>query len=331
MIRVAIVGIGFGQAAHLPAFRMDTRALVHGVCASTPERARAVAERHGIAVAYADWRAAIADEEVHALALAVPPDVQQEILPAALAAGKHVFCEKPLGVAVAALEPLPELARARGLAALVNFWQPELATWRAATAAFASGRLGELKSVEVSWHVLTRAHATAEDSWKTNDVHGGGCLHAFGSHLLHNIESLVGPLARVAARRLYRGRADTGLHLWGELAGGAPLAAALTTDAFGGTGHRIAIYGEAGRLVLENPGPDHALGFTLDLGLADGTTERTGGDDRAGRVECTARLVARFLDWASGGRPARPDLADGLRAQRLIAACTASGGGWVVP
>jgi len=68
---------------------------VDAICASSPARAAAVAERLSIPRAQGDWRAMVQDPELDALALSVPPQLQAEIALATVHVGKHLFAEKP--------------------------------------------------------------------------------------------------------------------------------------------------------------------------------------------------------------------------------------------
>src|SRR5271167_2341818 len=99
-ISVGIVGIGYGQHVLAPAFAADERCQVAAICASTADRAEVVAQRLLIPRALGDWRALVADPEIDVLAIAVPPALQAPLVLAAAAAGKAVFCEKPVAPTV---------------------------------------------------------------------------------------------------------------------------------------------------------------------------------------------------------------------------------------
>ena len=104
-IRVAVLGLGFGQAVHVPAFRAAGAEVV-AIAGSTAERAKAVAERLRIPRAVGGWRELVDDPMIDALSIALPPAVQAEVVVAAAATGKHVFCEKPAAVTVAQAEAM---------------------------------------------------------------------------------------------------------------------------------------------------------------------------------------------------------------------------------
>jgi predicted dehydrogenase len=90
-LRIGIVGIGYGQHVLLPVFQTDERAVVEAICASTQDRAQTVADEHHVPLAFGDWREMLS--HVDAVAVAVPPTQQPEIVLAALEMGKPVFAE----------------------------------------------------------------------------------------------------------------------------------------------------------------------------------------------------------------------------------------------
>ncbi|UBF28451.1 Gfo/Idh/MocA family oxidoreductase [Kovacikia minuta CCNUW1] len=95
-IQVGVVGIGFGQQVHVPAFQLDDRCQVQAICASTVERATEVAQRLKVDRALGNWQELVADPTIAAISIATPPAIQTEVAIAALTQGKAVFCEKPL-------------------------------------------------------------------------------------------------------------------------------------------------------------------------------------------------------------------------------------------
>ena len=79
-VRVGIIGAGFGQQVHVPAFRADARCEVVAICARTLEHAARAAERLGIPQAYGDARQMLADGQVDGVSIAVPPVAQPDLV-----------------------------------------------------------------------------------------------------------------------------------------------------------------------------------------------------------------------------------------------------------
>jgi predicted dehydrogenase len=331
-IRVGIIGLGVGCAVHAPAFGADARATVVAVAGRDAGRAADAAARLGGGVrGLGDWRALVDAPDVDAVSIAVPPAAQPAVVEAAAAAGKAVFCEKPLAASLADAERALAAVRAAGVAHAIDFTFPGIDAWQRARALLAEGRLGRVVHVSYRWHVETWASRAGIDTWKRRPTEGGGVLYNFGSHVLHNIEWLVGPLGDLGAvvhgTGVRHGRAVT---LAARLAGdGGDVRVDIATDAPHGGGHHVAVYGEAGTLVLANPGADYASGFAVDLfGREDGSPVRVvapvAAPDGDGRVAVVARLAARFLDAVAGGPPASPNLSDGMRVQVLLDAAARS-------
>jgi len=194
---VGIIGIGFGQAVHAPVFQSDARSEVVAICASTKERARAVADRLNIPQAFGDWRAVVASPDVAAVSIAVPPALQPEIAIAAARAGKHVFCEKPLALSCAQAEAMLDVVRASGVANAIDLEFAELPAYRAAEQLLRSGQLGAIDSVAFTWEVRTRSRPA--DSWKEQAGSGGGSLGGFAAHAIYLIERLFAPVVRLSS------------------------------------------------------------------------------------------------------------------------------------
>jgi predicted dehydrogenase len=115
-LSAAVVGTGFIGVVHADALRR-LGVEVLGVVGSTPERAQA----KGIAPAYESYEAMLADDRVDVVHLATPNHLHHGQAKQALAAGKHVVCEKPLAVSAAESSELVELAERAGLVHCTNF------------------------------------------------------------------------------------------------------------------------------------------------------------------------------------------------------------------
>lgn len=339
-MRVGIVGLGFGQRVLLPAFQAHPRCEVVGLCGLRPEHTREVAGGLGIP-AYGAWQDLVDDPRIDAVAIATPPESHGAIAAAAFSRKKHVFCEKPLAASLDAAQKMTSAAAAAGTANMVDFELPEGAEWQRARELVASGALGRLRYVSVTWHLQTYANRQGLTSWKTRPSDGGGALNEFVSHCYHYLEWLLGPVLLVWSAPVDDGERaadrDDVVVLSLRLLAGATVSVSVCTDAIGGDGHAIRVYGESGTLALVNPTADHACGFALYLGTRGGARlEResvagavtdAGAD---GRIDAVGRLVGRFATWALSGRESRPSFADGFRVQMLLDAAWRSRreGGW---
>jgi predicted dehydrogenase len=330
-LRVAVIGGGFGQHVVVPAFRRDPRAAVELVCLSSEPRARAVADRLGVARASGDWRAVVGDPAIDAVAISVPPALQAEIAVAAARAGKHVLAEKPLAMTTREARAMAEAVDAAGVVGGVDFEFRELAAWQRARELVAGGAIGRVRQAYIHWMVETFAYRPAQvgqASWKREAAAGGGTINLFASHSLDAVAWMLGPIARVAARLTAPtpGAAEARVDAWLALADGTPVSLAIAADATVANAHRLEIFGDDGALVLENRGGDYAAGFTLALGrrgepwhAVELPAIEAGAD---GRIVAVGGLVRRFVDAVLARGPAAasfsPGFADGVAAQRAI-------------
>ncbi len=335
-LRVGIIGLGFGQRVLVPAFQLDRRYAVTALCATSVERARAAARSLGVPHAYGDWQAMVAAPDLDVIAVATPPAVQPDIIRAALAQRKHVFCEKPLATTREAAQALLAAARQAGVAHMVDFEFPEAEEWRRAKTFLERGTLGALRHAVVSWQMETYANRAGLSSWKTRADMGGGTLNLFVSHTFSYMEWLLGPVRCLSARLFPAGAEpesdgnDTLAVLCLVMENGMPVSVTVSAQALFGNGHVVEVYGERASFVLENRTPDYVRGFTLRYGergqsaLAELPVEAWQSREGDGRIGAVARLVQRLADWIETGRPSRPSLEEGYRVQCLLEAARES-------
>ncbi len=335
VVRVGIVGTGFGRYGHLPAFRRDARCEVVALAARSRDRVEAFASRLRVPQAFGDWRALIDNGSLDALAVATSPADQKDIAEAALRRGIAVFAEKPLAANLEHALELARLADTSGCANVVNFIFPELTSWRLTKKLLDDGAVGSLRHVAVDWRMEGHSQRERVVNWKTNVSEGGGVLQHFGSHTLHYMEYLFGPVAELSATLTSASdlgsRADTMATLCLQFDSGLSGAAYLCSAATQASVHKIEIYGSDGGLVLQNTSEDPVFGFELKMASRDSpdhvliATEAIGRNPAEdSRVEPVSRLASRFLDWCIYGAPTAPSFREGLRVQQLIAAAQQS-------
>lgn len=187
-----IVGTGFIGPAHLEALRrLGIR--VSGLVERDVETALAKAKELGIERAYSSLDEALADPEVSVVHLAVPNNLHAPYAEAALAAGKHVICEKPLALSSSESEKLAALARRSGLVAAVNYNLRFYPLVREAREIVASGKLGKVFLAHGSYLQDWLLYDT-DWSWRL-DSSQGGALRAvtdIGTHWLDMISYVTG-------------------------------------------------------------------------------------------------------------------------------------------
>ncbi len=177
-LKAAVAGTGFIGAVHVEALRR-LGVKVIGVCASTPERA----EAKGLAPAYESYEAMLADPHVDVVHVTTPNHLHHAQVRNALAAGKHVVCEKPLATTSAESAELLELAAKSGLVHCTNFNLRFYPMAHQARALAASGDLGAVWNVHGSYLQDWLLYPT-DWNWRLEPEKGGGlrAVADIGSH-----------------------------------------------------------------------------------------------------------------------------------------------------
>ncbi|EFE65953.1 oxidoreductase [Streptomyces viridosporus ATCC 14672] len=210
-LRVGMVGYAFMGAAHSQGWRTAGRVFdlplspeLTVVCGRDADAVRAAADRHGWADAETDWRALVERDDVDLVDICTPGDSHAEIALAALAAGKHVLCEKPLANTVAEAEAMvraADEARERGKVAMVGFNYRRVPATALARRMVAEGRLGALRHVRVTYLQDWLVDPAFPLTWRLRrDQAGSGSLGDLGAHIVDLAQYLAGErLAGVSA------------------------------------------------------------------------------------------------------------------------------------
>jgi predicted dehydrogenase len=194
-----VVGTGFGCITHVRALRA-AGIRVHALVGRDPERTRRRAEQFGVGTALTSIDDALALDGVDAVTIATPPHTHAQLARAAIAAGKHVVCEKPFARDAAEARHVLAAAEAAGIVHLIG---TEF-RWDAGQATLArtirSGAIGEPRLATVLMIVPMLADPTAEvPAWWADDAAGGGWFGAHGSQVIDQLRVTLGELAGVSA------------------------------------------------------------------------------------------------------------------------------------
>ncbi|OIH94076.1 Gfo/Idh/MocA family protein [Curtobacterium sp. MCBA15_001] len=235
-LRVAMIGHGFMGAAHSQAWRtaprffdLDAEPEMTVVVGRDPDRTEAARVQYGWQRASTDWRAVVADPEIDVVDVVSPGSSHVEIAIAALRAGKHVLCEKPLANTVAEAEAMVDAARAareRGVRAMVGFSYRRVPAIAFARQLVADGRVGTVRQVRA---LYLQDWLTDEDgpmTWRLDKaLAGSGSLGDIGAHAIDLAEHVTGAqLATVS------GTLETFVHERPLLAEGVGLSGTASTE-----------------------------------------------------------------------------------------------------
>lgn len=202
-LNVAMVGHAFMGNAHSQAWRVAPRFFdlplsprMHVVVGRDAARAEEAAQRLGWDESATDWREVVARDDVDLVDICTPGHTHAEIAIAALAAGKHVLCEKPLANSVAEAEEMAavaERAAADGVRAMVGFTYRRVPAVALARKLVAEGRLGQLRHVRAVYLQDWISDPEAPLSWRLDkELAGSGALGDIGAHAVDLAQFITG-------------------------------------------------------------------------------------------------------------------------------------------
>jgi len=185
-VNLGVIGVGgWGGTGHMRAYADSRHARVVAVCDVVLDRARQVAAQFGVPQAFDDYRALLALPEVEAVDVATPNDAHHDIVLAALAAGKHVLCEKPLALSVADAREMALVAAERGRRGAVNFLHRYVPSARYVKLLLDEGALGRIHHCNVTYAQGWLTDSSFPRVWRLNRaVAGTGVLGDLGSHTI---------------------------------------------------------------------------------------------------------------------------------------------------
>jgi predicted dehydrogenase len=200
---VGLIGYAFMGAAHSQAWRtaphffdLPLHPRLTVLAGRDADRVADAAERLGWSDTETDWRRVIERDDVDLVDICTPGDTHAEIAIAALEAGKHVLCEKPLANTVAEAEAMTEAAvkaAARGVRSMVGFTYRRVPAIGLARTLVADGRLGDIRHVRAQYLQDWIADPNAPMSWRLEkDKAGSGALGDIGAHIVDLTQYITG-------------------------------------------------------------------------------------------------------------------------------------------
>ena len=233
----------------VPATRAAERCEVVAIGSRDRGRAEAAASELGIARAYGSYDEVLADPDVDAVYISLPNHLHPEWTIAAASAGKHVLCEKPLAMTAAEAEGMITACEAEGVLLMEAFMYRLHPTWEAVREIAASGRIGELRSVQ-SWFSYFNDDPT---DIRNIPETGGGALFDIGCYSVNLSRMLFAAEPTRTQARVLRGPAmgidvlTSGIL---EFPGGV---ATFTCSTRAEPDQRVHVYGTRGRISVEIP------------------------------------------------------------------------------
>ena len=354
---VAVIGYGFIGKVHTYAYRnlpfyydpAPAPIRLVGVCTSRPETAEKARREGGFEIGTADAQALIERPDVDIVNICTPNHLHAGELIAAIGAGKHIYCDKPITGAWSDAQRVEKaLAKYRGIGQMTlncRFTPPALR----AKQLIEEGFLGEVAQFRAGYYHSGSLDARKPMGWKQEAAAGGGVINDLASHVVDIVDWLIGPLAEVQAetRLLYPQRPDRqGRNVTVEAEDAVNILARLRAGGIGSIEASKIAAGTSDELRLEIHGTRGALRFNtmqpncLETYSLSDPEEPLGGTRGWRRIDTVHRYpkpggwpgpkfavgwirshihcLYCFVEAVAAGRPARPSLQEGIRLQYLL-------------
>ncbi len=283
-LRIGIVGAsvnrGWGWRSHIPAILGLPDCELAAICTAHQETADEAAKATGAKHAFADYRQLVEHPDVEAVTIAVRVPWHREIALAAIAAGKHVYCEWPLGVNPGEVAEMTAAAKAAGVCAMPGM-QGRVAPWVLYFRhLIEQGYVGRLLTVNAR---LTMAHPyqRAGIAWAAKRAGGNHILTIQTAHMLDivsfacgglrtvsSVDSTMVPQWTLPSGETIEVDAPDQASIRGTLGNGASVSAHFAYVPHHGAGWRLEAYGDQGTLVATSPGPAMVMPNRIQGGAA---------------------------------------------------------------
>lgn len=358
---------GFGSMGKVHAYCVDNlkyyysplpfEARIVGVCTTSAEKSRSAAERYGFRTAADSEDALINDPDIDIIDICTPNVYHYGTLKKAIAAGKHVYCEKPLCTSAAQAREIAELAAVHKKTYGTVFNNRFIAPIMRAKQIIGEGRLGRILSFSAEYLHNSCTDTERPAGWKQDSgICGGGVLFDLGSHVIDLVYFLCGSFEAVSGKaqiayanrtgvdgKPWQTNADEAFYMTATLASGAVGTVTVSKLVQGANDDMtLCIYGERGSLKFSLMQPNYLYFYD-----ASAKTPALGGFNGYTAIECVGRYPApgggfpapkapsswirghvesmySFLNAVHAGVPHAPSFEDALHVQAVMDAAYAS-------
>ncbi|MBI2196488.1 Gfo/Idh/MocA family oxidoreductase [Candidatus Daviesbacteria bacterium] len=326
MIKVGIIGSGFGLYGLLPAFNSTVGCKVIAICGKKTERLVKYCQSIGLGKIYTSWQEMLATEKINAVAIAVPPNAQHNIIRAALRKNLHIFAEKPLALNYQQAKELLRIATKKKITNAVDFIFPEIEAWQKVKEMIDKKVYGKLRHISLNWDFLSYDIKNKISSWKTNTREGGGALSYYFSHSLYYLEYLAGEITGIKSQFFYSKESinsgEVGLDLLLSFKTGIKGYAHISISTKVYNKHQLIFQCEKGAIILKNESGS-VTDFVIKIYSEKKETkiklkEKPKKIDEDERVRIVKKIAARFIYCCAHKEQMIPSFKEGVRVQELI-------------
>ncbi len=350
MIRLGVIGGGFGAEGHLAAISGLPDAKVTAVADSGS--GRLLARLPDVSIYRSSWRDLLTTS-VDAVCIVTPPVTHQQMVLALLDVGKHVLCEKPFGMDLFQSLQMADAASNANVTAAVTFQYRFEPGFQALKKLVDDKRIGELQSVDCVWLTSGRHDPRSPWTWRNDAVQGGGVVGAFLSHVVDLLHWLTGDRVQgveasteILVPRRPRGdgavvevTAEDSVRARLELEGGVWVHCQISNCHAENLGMRMELTGSEGKLVYSHTPPFTAEMQLVHLHIHGETPQLVfNAGDFLGPVSGDTRLPAlrklfqSFIQTTKHENPSNlPTFEDGCAVQQVLHAVrqSAASRSWV--
>lgn len=270
-IKVGLVGArangGWSPVAHIPALKVLENIELAAVCTSRTESAKLASKAYNVKRVYSDYNELIAQEDIDLISVVVKIPNHYEVVKAALHAGKHVFCEWPLGNDLNESEELTLLAKEKGVVTTIGLQGQHSPELNHIKELVASGWLGELVSAKMVMQTTASYERDSQKAWE-NEIHRNATLFSIcGGHTLYYFSRCLDDITEVSAQMNTSIKQitlkDTGaqvnnpiadqIFINGTLINDIPFSIEISAIPFHSNGWRMEVYGTRSTIIATSP------------------------------------------------------------------------------
>lgn len=200
-LRFGVVGAGgFAEVCHVPGLQKHPQAEVVALCGRNEANCRAMADRLGIPDIHTDYHDLVDRADIDAVTVATPDALHEAVAMAALKAGKHVFCEKPLTKTVEQAREVTSVARQSGLVHMVAFTFRYNRSLERLKEMLKQGAIGQPTYISCEVHWPSAMNPNGTSAWRNYaEDSAAGILGDMGIHFFDTIQYILSPVTSLSA------------------------------------------------------------------------------------------------------------------------------------
>ena len=344
IIKVGLVGAsatgGWSPVAHIPALKALKNIELAAFCTSRPESAKAASEAFGIKRVYHNVKELVAQSDIDIISTVVKIPNHYKIVKAALEAGKHVYCEWPMGANLHETEELTKLANEKGLVTAIGLQGHRAPEFLYIKKLVQDGWFGQLVSINMTMKTKASSERASRQAWEEEKKRKATLFSIVGGHTLYYLSHIFGGITELSGQLTTQLKQltlkDTGeqvdntiddqIVIKGLLNNDIPFLSHISAVPFHSNGWLIEIHGTKGTIVSTSAMVPQITPIKLMGSKGDSKLQTMHvpsewvrfdylPEGPAGNV---GRNYGSMAEAISNGEPFRPNFDDALAMQRLL-------------